>query len=294
VDIASIAWRAFLCWLLLPAIGIPLSILAERSGHRGFRDRLSMWFVIVPVTLGSSYAGPWPFFALVTGCSVLACWELARLGGTGRGRTARFTVALLLSWPWPALAQGGVVVPLWLLVSLAVLAPFVYLLVRGAGSPWWAQAGLALALGACLSCWVLLERRPLGFRFVVFAFTVVVVNDLVGFVSGRLLGGYRPFPTVSPNKTLAGYVGGGLGGIAIGHVMSFAIPELGPSDLTLAGLLLVTTGSAGDLVASAIKRRHAVKDFGRVLGAHGGILDRLDSLLGSALVFCLYLRVVLP
>ena len=296
MNLPEVAWRALLYWLLLPGVGIPLSIAAARMGHRGFAGRLAGWFVIVPATLGAAYLGPWPFFALAAGCCTVACWELALLAPAAGPRKFawRVAVALACSVPWIAWAQAGARFPVW----AAVIALFVPVVVYGrrAGPPTstWMAAPLSLSLGAALSFWILLERSPGGFRFVLFAFTVVVVNDMMGFTTGKLLPALRLLPGISPNKTLTGYVGGAVSAILIGVAFAFAVPEFGVGQLLAAGALLVIFGSLGDLAGSAIKRRHAVKDFGSVLGPHGGILDRLDSLLGADWAFYLFLRLTQP
>ena len=132
---------------------------------------------------------------------------------------------------------------------------------------------------------------PGGFRFVLFAFTVVVITDIMAFLSGKMLSGLRLFPRLSPQKTLAGLIGGGLSALLVSYIFWFAVPELDFLNITAAGLLLAVSGSVGDLVASVIKRYHGVKDFSRMLGPMGGMLDRLDSLLGSGWAFFVYIKV---
>lgn len=292
MTLSEVAWRALLYWLLLPAVGVPVSIAAARMGHRGFVERLAGWFIIVPLALGASFMGPWPFFALVAGCCAVACWELARLGHDAGPRAFawRVAVALAVSVPWIVWAQIGAHYPAWAAVVALFVPALVYGRRDGSTAPPWSVVPLALSLGTALSFWILLERSPGGFRFVLFAFTVVVVNDIMGFTAGKLLPAGRLLPRVSPHKTLTGYLGGAVSAILISVAFAFAVPEFGIADLLVAGVLLVGCGSLGDLAASAIKRRHAVKDFGTALGSHGGILDRLDSLLGSGWAFYVFLR----
>lgn len=114
---------------------------------------------------------------------------------------------------------------------------------------------------------------------------LVEVNDILQFLSGKLFGRRKPFPEISPNKTEAGFIGGLL-------LTSLAAMALLPSALDLSytpalllGALLSLTGMFGDLMFSAIKRYFGVKDFSEALPGHGGVLDRLDSLILAAPIY---------
>lgn len=74
--LAAVARSVFLCWLLLPGIGIPLSLIAQRRGHRGFLPRLVPWFLVVLAVLIPAYIGAWAFLALVCVAGVASTWEL--------------------------------------------------------------------------------------------------------------------------------------------------------------------------------------------------------------------------
>jgi phosphatidate cytidylyltransferase len=152
---------------------------------------------------------------------------------------------------------------------------------------------LSVGLGVGLACWLRMLVMPGGFRFVLFAYSVVAINDIGAGVFGELFGRIRPLPRLSPNKTVAGFIGGAASGILVSYLGWFAVPELSLTQITAAGVLLVSSGAAGDLFASGVKRRHGLKDFGTVMGPCGGILDRLDSLLSSGPVFYLYLQLVM-
>ncbi len=100
----------------------------------------------------------------------------------------------------------------------------------------------------------------------------------------------RPWPRLSPGKTWSGYVGGIAAAVLIGQLGAFCLPEFSRAQLVPLAMLLAVGGSTGDLAASAIKRRYDIKDFSRALGPMGGVLDRIDSLLGAGWVFYLVLR----
>jgi len=126
-----------------------------------------------------------------------------------------------------------------------------------------------------------------------------MMADAFAYYFGSLIKGPKIFPKISPNKTYSGFFMGLLGG-AVGAIIVYAMFELAPiplnrvaifSDLyepwlffPLIGVALGLIGEIGDLIASRIKRCMNIKDFGKVLGSHGGIIDRLDSLM-VAVVF---------
>jgi phosphatidate cytidylyltransferase len=100
---------------------------------------------------------------------------------------------------------------------------------------------------------------------------------------GVWVGGAKVAPTVSPNKTWSGTIGGVVGavGAALGWGLLVVVPRgiaVSPLQLTILGLVIGVVGQVGDLAESLLKREAGVKDSGRLFGAHGGVLDRLDSL----------------
>ena len=290
MSLDAVAARAALLWLLLPGIGIPVCLLAARNGRREFLPRLLVWFAIVPVFLGAAWLGPDVFLVLLLLAAVAACREISRLAAPGRrGATgpARLAAALLLALPWLALARWTGDPPLAGLAAVAVLPALRSF--RSAPGSAGRRGWLALSLGAGLAFWVLLARRPEGFRPVLFAFSVVSVADILAFTAGRLLPRGRVPGGPSPGKTATGYLGAAAGALGAGALLRFALPELGWPEVLLGSLLLAAAGAAGDLLGSAVKRDHGLKDFGRLLGPIGGVLDRLDSLLGAGWIFHLYL-----
>ncbi len=289
---AEIAARALWCWLLFPAIAIPVGLIAWRRGHPSLLRRVMPWLAVVPVALVPAYASRDLFLLLLVACDAAACWEIVRLqsGNRHRGTTIPLVGALAVSVPWLAWARAGASFPDRLAILAIALPLLAMAFVRRAPRPAWEPIALAFAVGAGLSYWVLLERSPGGFRFVLVAFSGVAIHDIMAFAIGKLIGGPRVFPTLSPAKTYAGYVGGTIGALLMTGLLSFALPELGVAGLTMAGIVLAVGAVSGDLAASAIKRRYGVKDFGTLLGPQGGLLDRLDSLLGAGWIFYWYLR----
>jgi len=123
-----------------------------------------------------------------------------------------------------------------------------------------------------------------GARLLLYLVLVAQMSDVLQYLCGKLAGKHKIAPQVSPNKTWEGFVGGTLTAIAIGTAIWWATPF---SPLQAAGMSLAITlmGFAGGLVMSAVKRDRGVKDYGTLIEGHGGVLDRIDSLLFAAPVF---------
>lgn len=121
-------------------------------------------------------------------------------------------------------------------------------------------------------------------RLLFFLVTVVQISDVLQYVWGKTMGKRKIAPTVSPNKTVEGFVGGVLSATAIGGLLWWSTPF---SPLQALGMSAVITvmGFFGGLTMSAIKRDRGVKDFGTMIEGHGGMLDRIDSICFSAPIF---------
>jgi phosphatidate cytidylyltransferase len=151
----------------------------------------------------------------------------------------------------------------------------------GAAEPLWAASGTVwIALGTIAFLW--LAADPAAGRATAFWLLALVwVNDTAAYAAGRLIGGPRLAPRISPNKTWAGFWGGVLAAAATGWI---AAVLAGGSPLALAGVSLVLAVAAqlGDLAESLAKRHFGVKDSSQLIPGHGGLLDRVDGLLAAA------------
>lgn len=121
-------------------------------------------------------------------------------------------------------------------------------------------------------------------KLLLFAVLVTQLSDVFQYVFGKTLGKHPVAPTVSPGKTWEGLIGGGLTTIGIGTALWWATP-FSPLAAALMSLVLVIAGFLGGLVMSAVKRSLGAKDWGKGIPGHGGVLDRMDSLLFAAPLF---------
>ncbi len=152
----------------------------------------------------------------------------------------------------------------------------------GAG---WTLGGFVYALVPALALLWIRDRAPQGLELLYWVFIVTWTTDIGAFFAGRAIGGPKLAPTISPNKTIAGLVGGmvsaGLGSWAWVQYVMLPLPLLWLAPLFAAA------AQGGDLFESWLKRRAGVKDSGAILPGHGGVLDRLDGLVVVAFLTAL-------
>lgn len=113
---------------------------------------------------------------------------------------------------------------------------------------------------------------------------ITELNDIFQFTWGKLFGKHKILPSVSPNKTVEGFVGGLVSTVALGYALAFLLPVSADKAALLAGVMAFT-GFMGDVTVSAIKRDLGIKDMGSSIPGHGGVMDRIDSLAFNSMVF---------
>ena len=145
----------------------------------------------------------------------------------------------------------------------------------------------SIYIGHLLSFLIALRGLENGIVLIIFALFTTWMSDTAAYIFGTFLGSKHIFPTISPKKTLEGSIGGMLGGSFCGLLFCFYLP-INPFLLFLLGLLASVFGQSGDLFESMIKRTFNIKDSGRIIPGHGGVLDCMDSILFSVpvLYFC--------
>ncbi|MHB8058488.1 MAG: phosphatidate cytidylyltransferase [Desulfuromonadaceae bacterium] len=136
---------------------------------------------------------------------------------------------------------------------------------------------------------VQLRQTPFGIQWILVIMLIVMTNDSAAYYSGSAFGKHRLYPLVSPKKSVEGAIGGLIGSICGTMLAKFTFfPQLTFTDAILMALVVGMAGQAGDLFESLLKRSFRVKDSGSIIPGHGGILDRLDSILFAAPVTYYY------
>lgn len=145
--------------------------------------------------------------------------------------------------------------------------------------------GVTYVLTAFL-CMILLRDRQHGIYIFFMALFGPWGSDVFAYLCGRLFGRHKLIPDVSPKKTIEGSIGGivfdGIAAVIFGFIVSRidgSITHVGYIPLFFAGMIISVVSQVGDLIASTIKRKYEIKDYGNILPGHGGILDRFDSVL---------------
>ena len=129
--------------------------------------------------------------------------------------------------------------------------------------------------------------RIANLNYFIYLLLIVVITDTFAYFTGTFLGRHKMCPSISPKKTWEGFFGGLLMGTFVSTTIYCALFEIHPNILiiTLISMILSIIGQLGDLVFSKMKRHFEVKDFGKIMPGHGGVLDRLDSLLFVLIAF---------
>jgi phosphatidate cytidylyltransferase len=135
-------------------------------------------------------------------------------------------------------------------------------------------------VGFSFSHFTLLLSLEQGKAWLLLLTAVTVAADSCAYYGGKLLGRHKLAPSISPGKTVEGFVAGTAGGVGAAVLVAMGVPGfIPPAEIALITLLLICVGVMGDLTESMIKRSMGVKDSGAILPGHGGVLDRMDSLM---------------
>ena len=257
----------------------PLKSTTGRWSDLGVRVISSL--VLAGLGVLSVLAGGWVFLAMTVLIFVLMAWELAALTDQPANPVLRAGIAAL-SGVGLALAQAQG----WAVLAL-VFAPLALAFTPRRDHK--LIAGYSLAMLFAAHVFIALDYRSAV--IVVWLVCIVVASDVFGYFAGRLLGGPKVWPSISPKKTWSGTIAGWVGAALVG--LGFVLFEGGGWGLVAISPVVALAGQLGDIVESLIKRRAGVKDASRLIPGHGGVIDRFDALIGAILAVWL-LELVLP
>jgi phosphatidate cytidylyltransferase len=255
-------------------------------------SRVLVALVGVPVVLLIVWAGGWWLFALAGVAAVLALHEYSLMIRTLRPVILAAYTGALLSLLGAQL--GGLDWTAAGFLSTMVLAFLLHWIATTRQSATVAIAATVLGagwVGLCLAHLLLLREIPHDGKLATFTVLIAVwAGDIGAFFAGRLIGRHKLAPALSPGKTWEGFLFGTATTIFVAFVALYKEDYLSIPQSILLGAVIAVAAPLGDLFESALKRDMHVKDSGRLLAAHGGVLDRIDSLLFAAVASYYLLR----
>ena len=247
-----------------------------------FVSRVLITIVGVPVVLYLVYLGDWWLFGLAAFAALIALHEFYVMARSLRplvlaGYAGALAALLGAELGGPEWMLGGFMLTLLLAFLLYGIAETRQSATVTMSSTVLGVAWIALGLGHLL----LLRDFPEHGRLAVFTVLLAVfADDTAAYLIGRLLGRHKLAPSLSPGKTWEGFAAGTLAAIAVAFFALYeTVTFLSIRESIALGAAVALAGAAGDLFESALKRDLQVKDSGQLLGGHGGMLDRIDSLL---------------
>jgi phosphatidate cytidylyltransferase len=247
---------------------------AQGSGARfgpDLKPRVAAAAAMGSAALAAAWIGGFLFAAFWWLASVVVLWEWQRLVG-GERLIERVAVGAF-----------GLALAALLALHNSILGVVAALILGAAAVGWiagrrqgsWAAAGVLYAGAPVASVGLLRISPSFGMAAILWLFAVVWGVDIAAYFAGRLIGGPRLWPSVSPGKTWAGAIVGAFAGAVLGLMLAAWTNRL--AALFWLGLATAIVSELGDLFESALKRRFGVKDSSGLIPGHGGLMDRLDA-----------------
>ncbi|MFM2151950.1 MAG: hypothetical protein RL199_385 [Pseudomonadota bacterium] len=269
------------------------------SKNRNLVLRVTTAAVLLPVVLWLTWLGGLPFTLLAAVASAVNASELGTMARLPEPlRLLPVAAAFALPWFFAGVGfEAGGVQVLWAGLPIAALAVRMYRVptVEGAGDDV-SRTLFAAVYGSLIGYVVPLRQLGAasswsGAGWVLMACATTWGGDTGAYFAGRAFGRRKLFPRISPAKTWEGFFGGLATSIAAAlAVRALAQPQLALRDAALVGVIGGVGGPVGDLVESMLKRAWGVKDSGKLLPGHGGMLDRVDALMVNVPLVLLYAR----
>ncbi|WP_158045668.1 phosphatidate cytidylyltransferase [Skermanella pratensis] len=256
-----------------------------RTGN--LRTRIISALVLGPVVLLAVYLGGWVFEVLILTFAVLAVAEWTRLVEPDRSRwVASLPVAAVAAVLIADFIMGAALS--LLLAAILTVALLGYAWMSHSDHRWLFSFGIPyIVFGSVSLIWVRGHPED-GLGLLIYLLFCIWATDIGAYAAGKSIGGPKLAPRISPKKTWAGLIGGMLSAAAFGAGVAVAFDAERPWLAAVLGMVLAVVGQIGDLFESGIKRRFDVKDSGRLIPGHGGLLDRVDGLIVAAPVFALF------
>lgn len=254
------------------------------AGASELQQRVVSGLAIAAIALVVLYWSPRAFAILIVVVAAAMSWEWGRLvrGTPGDTATIVHIAAIAIAGALTAFGIAGLGVAATIVGAIAISA-----LLVGSGQAQLSGAGVLYTGLPVVALGWLRGDEPLGFLAALFLLTIVAATDIAAYAAGRLIGGPKLWPAVSPNKTWSGLAGGIVSAGIVGALFPLLFGSGSVGWLAVLALVLAAIAQAGDLLESALKRQFGVKDAGHALPGHGGFMDRMDGLVTASVAAAL-------
>jgi len=295
VNLPSELWQRMLLlvWGILVAWSIPLIIISIIRRSRGKEVKpiwikYGSWFIMVPILTVPLLLGRWVTQALFLLLSLYAFEEFSRTVGLWKEQAhmwvGRGCILLIYSSIFIESFGTFMSMPAYIII-LTFLLPILKDRYEGM-----IQRTVLTIFGVIYFGWFLgylafLMNIETGRQLIIAFLLIIITNDASAYIIGSNLGKHHMVPNLSPNKTWEGAIGAGIVTLGVTVAMRFALYDMALWISIILGLLLAFAGTCGDLSISLVKRDVHIKDTGHLIPGHGGLLDRLDSILFATPVF---------
>ena len=246
--------------------------------------RLASAIVMAALALGSVLVSIWTFIALVIASGVTVSWEWGRLV-----RQEGFdAVAALQSAAVAVVAVAAALShPVLALVAVFAALAGTALLSLSSGAVCWSLLGVTHSVLPAWSMVWLRSDPALGVTALLYLLAVAWTTDTASYAGGKLIGGPKLAPQISPQKTWSGLLSGIFAPALVGYAFALFLDDTSTWRLALISVAIAAACQVGDLSESAVKRRFGAKDMSQLIPGHGGLLDRIDGLLIAAIAAAL-------
>ena len=264
-----------------------LPSLKAKFDPANFRRRVISSFVLGPLVLAAIYLGGWTYSVMVALFMALGMYEWLRMvdpAAHPRVKIAAYAALLLTlgAGAWQSTVFGAMI-GIVLLLLLFLLAARDH--VERAG---WIALGIPYLAGSGLAMLNVRATPEIGMVLTAYLMVTVWATDIGAYLTGRLIGGPKLLPEISPKKTWAGLFGGMAFAALFGYGVAYGFGAARPWVAGGLALMLAVVSQLGDMFESYVKRRSGLKDSGDLIPGHGGVLDRIDGLLFAAGFFVLF------
>jgi phosphatidate cytidylyltransferase len=257
------------------------TVLPDNDAKSGtsLKSRIISALILAPLVAGVIYVGTPVYDLLILAAVIVMAWEWRRLCATQRFDTAGAILAIAVAGATALTSFYHVELAAILVVAGAII--ILFMIVRSEGkSSSWTVAGV-VAIGLTGISLILIRRIGGDWSVTIWFLVSIWATDICAFFVGRAVGGPKLAPKISPGKTWSGLVGGIIGAMCWSAIWALWTGAGQAGTLAFLSAAIAVFAQLGDLGVSRVKRRYGVKDTGTLIPGHGGLLDRVDGVIGA-------------